>query len=62
MLGDAGNNVFALILVKLRNPFNRQVIRLRCTAGKDYFLRRRVDETRDLTPSFIYRRLGLPAK
>src|SRR5208283_4413058 len=62
MLGDAGDDVVALILVKFEHALDREVVRLGGAAGEDDLLGLAADQRRDLIARAIDRLFGFPSE
>ena len=62
VLGDAGDDVVALVLVELDNPLDRLVVGLGRAAGENYLLGLRIDQRGDLVARLVDRFLGFPAE
>ena len=62
VLGDAGDDVVALLAVHLRDALDRQVVRLGGAAREDDFLRVGADQIGDLLARVLHRFFGFPAE
>ena len=62
MLGHTGDDVIAFVPISIGNAFDRQIVRLRRTAGNNDLLCRRADQFGDLLPRRIDSGLRFPAE
>ena len=62
VLGDARDDVIALLAVHLGDALDREVVRFGRAAREDDFLRVRADQIGDLLARLLDRLLGLPAE